>query len=501
MIRTQRRTGRRWALIAAAGLTVSVSSHLAAQGSGAPGQAAEYGASERGPSMAPMAPAATLGSQSPYFGSVPSGNATAGVLKLSLEEALARGLHYNLALLLDEQITQAARGQRWKSLSDLLPNVTTRTSETAEQLDLAVFGFSPAALAAFHVSSIVGPFSVFDTRAFLTQRVLDFKSIEDLRASRDNIKAAEYSYKDARDLVVLVSGNAYLLVNTAQARVETAEAQVKASDSLYQKAADMRKAGLVPAIDELRAKVELQARQQQLIAASNDFAKRKLDLARAIGLPQGQQFELTDRIGFQPLESIPLDRALERAYASRSDYRSALERVGAAERGLKAARAERLPSLGFNADYGDIGLTPGASHGTFTAAGTLTVPVFQGGKVHGDVVQAEAALRQRQDELGDLKGRIDYQVRTALLDLKTAADQVAVARSSVDLAGQTLSQAEDRFAAGVTDNIEVVEAQEAVASANESYISSVYAHNIAKATLARAEGIAEQAVSQFLKGR
>ncbi|HLX08903.1 MAG TPA: TolC family protein [Thermoanaerobaculia bacterium] len=472
---------------------------LFAAGAGAQEQTVR---SEYGSSATPMtSPAsATLGNQSPYFGSVAPGKATSGVLRLSIDEALARGLKYNLALLLDEQSTQAARGQRWKSLSDLLPNVTTRTSETSEQINLAVFGFSPAALAAFHVPSVVGPFSVFDTRAFLTQR-LDLKAIEDLRASRDNIAAAEYSYKDARDLVVLVAGNAYLLVNAAEARVETAEAQVKTSQSLAQKAADRRQAGLAPAIDDLRAQVELQARQQQLLAARNDLAKRRLDLARAIGLPPGQEFELADRIGFQPLEPSAVEGALERAYQSRSDYQSALARVRAAQRGVKAARAERLPSLGFDADYGDIGLTPGASHGTFTVAGTVTIPVFQGGKVRGDVMVAEAALKQRQSELEDLKGRIDYQVRTSLLDLKTAADQVAVAKSSVELAGQTLEQAQDRFQAGVTDNIEVVEAQEAVASANESYISSVYAHNIAKATLARAEGIAEQAVSQFLKSR
>jgi outer membrane protein TolC len=445
--------------------------------------------------------ATSSGSLSPFFGSAPSGKATPGILQLSIEDALDRGLKYNLALLLDEQTARAARGQRWKALSKLLPNITTRTSETSEQLDLVVFGFSPAALAAFHVPPVVGPFSFFDTRAFLSQPVFDLKALENARASEENIRAAEYSYKDARDLVLLVVGNAYLLVNASEARVETAQAQVKTSQSIYQKAADMRRAGLTPAIDELRAKVELQARQQQLIAARNEFAKRKLDLARAIGLPEGQQFVASDRIPFRPLTPSTLDHALERAFASRSDYQAALARVRAAQRARKAAAAERLPTLAFNGDYGDIGLSPGASHGTFTAAGTLTIPIFQGGKVRGDILQADAALRQRESELGDLRGRIDYQVRTALLDLNSAADQVAVAKSSVELANQTLEQAQDRFAAGVTDNIEVVQAQEAVASANEAYISSLYAHNVAKANLARAEGIAEQAVVQYLKSR
>ncbi|HEV2495961.1 MAG TPA: TolC family protein [Terriglobia bacterium] len=499
MTRTER-TGRgAYSTLAAALLTLSVAGLAKAQ-------TPEQGGGRMGEMSGSSVPinistAASSENQSPFFGSVSSGKATGEVLQLSIEDAFRRGLRYNLALLLDEQTTRGARGQRWKALSDLLPNVTTRTSETAEQLNLEVFGFSPAALAAFHAPAIVGPFSYFDTRAFLSQPVFNLKALENARASEENIRAAEYSYKDARDLVLLVVGNAYLLVNAAEARVETAQAQVKTSQSLYQKAADMRQAGLTPAIDELRAKVELQARQQQLIAAQNQFAKRKLDLARAIGLAEGQQFVATDRIPFRPLAPSTLERALERAFASRSDYQAALARVRAAQRARKAAAAERLPTLAFNGDYGDIGLSPGASHGTFTAVGTLTIPVFQGGKVRGDILLADAALRQRESELADLRGRIDYQVRSALLDLDSAADQVAVAKSSVELANQTLEQAQDRFAAGVTDNIEVVQAQEAVAGANEAYISSVYAHNVAKANLARAEGIAEQAVIQYLKVR
>jgi len=498
-----RRTGRRgrevYRSVVAALLALSVAGVVEAQ---TPGQGGGRMGEMSGSSVpVNVSAASSSANQSSFFGSAPSGKATPDVLQLSIEDAFRRGLQYNLALLLDEQTTRAARGQRWKALSDLLPNVTTRTSETSEQLDLVVFGFSPAALAAFHVPPIVGPFSYFDTRAFVSQPVFNLKAIENTRASEDNIRAAQYSYKDARDLVLLVVGNAYLMVNAAEARVETAEAQVKTSQSLHQKAADMRQAGLTPAIDELRAKVELQARQQQLIAAQNDFAKRQLDLARVIGLPEGQQFVTSDRIPFRPLTPSTLDRALERAFASRSDYQAALERVRAAQRARKAASAERLPTLAFNGDYGDIGLSPGASHGTFTAAGTLTIPIFQGGKVRGDVLQADAALRQREQELADLHGRIDYQVRTALLDLKSAADQVGVAKSSVELADQTLAQAQDRFAAGVTDNIEVVEAQESVASANEAYISSVYAHNVAKANLARAEGVAEQALVQYLKVR
>jgi len=307
--------------------------------------------------------------------------------------------------------------------------------------------------------------------------------------------------KDARDLVVLAVGNSYLQTLAGAARVETAEAQEQTAQALYDKATVQLSAGVTPQIDSLRARVELQTRQQQLILARNDLAKQKLTLARTIGLPTGQEFLLSDKAPYEPLAALSVEQSLQRAYASRPDYQAAMEQVRAAEYFRSAASAERYPTLGIDANYGDIGITPGQSHGTFTVAGSLKIPIFQGGKVHGDVLEAEATLKQSRQQMENLRGQIDYDVRTALLDLNAAAEQVEVARSSVDLAGQTLIQARDRFAAGVADNLEVVQAQEAVATANESYISSLYAHNLAKVELARAIGIAEEGVKQYLKSK
>jgi outer membrane protein TolC len=178
-----------------------------------------------------------------------------------------------------------------------------------------------------------------------------------------------------------------------------------------------------------------------------------------------------------------------------------VQQVRAAEHYRKGASAEYFPSVDMTADYGDLGINPGNSHGTFQVSGRLNIPIFQGGKVHADVLQAEATLRQNRARLENLRGQIEYEIRTALLDLEAADEQVQVARSSVELAEQTLTQARDRFAAGVTDNLEVVQAQESVAGAHESYISSLYAHNLAKIELVRAMGYAEQGVMQYLKGK
>lgn len=448
-----------------------------------------------GQSSAP-AVAVSTAQQSPFLGSVPESKATGDVLKLTFADAIERGLRQNLGGLLKSDETLSARGERWKQLSELLPNITTATTENVSQENLRARGIKlPGA------PSIVGPFGVFDTRAYLSQTVLNLKSLNKSRAAAESVKAAEYSYQDARDLVVLAAGNAYLEVLASSARVETAEAQVKSAQALYDKAVDQQKAGVSPAIDTLRARVEWQSRKQQLIAANNSLAKDKLALARVIGLATGQRFELAEEMPYDPLTSLDLEQGLARAFASRPDYQSALTQVRVAEFSRKAAQAGYFPSLVVNADVGDIGVNPGNSHGTFHVTGTLNFPIFQGGKTHGEVLQAEAGLKQSRQALEDLRGRIDYEVRAAFLDLAAAAEQVEVAKSTVELAEQTLQQSQDRFTAGVTDNLEVVQAQESVAAAHESYIASLYAHNLAKVELARALGLAEKGVKDLLKGK
>jgi outer membrane protein TolC len=263
---------------------------------------------------------------------------------------------------------------------------------------------------------------------------------------------------------------------------------------------DFKQAGVVPAIDELRAQVELRSQQQRLIFSRNELEKQKLRLARAIGLADGQLFRLTDTVPFASAPTLTVDAAMARAYSSRMDYQSAAARLRVAELRRQAAEAGRLPSLAFDGNYGTIGPSLANSHGTFAAAVSLNIPVFQGGRVRGEVLQADAALEQQRARLEDLRGGIAFEVRTAFLDMTAAGDQVGVAGSAVDLAHQQLTQAQDRFAAGVTSNLEVVQAQEAVATANENYISSLYAHNAAKASLARAIGGAEQLIPAFLQG-
>jgi len=467
-------------LICAAAM--SLAQNEAAPGSSAPGQAIPG-----------------TGGSSTFASSVPV-KLVPGVVPLSLQEAIERGLKQNLGLLLSNADIRSARGQRWEQLSALLPHVTATPYAAESKLNIDELGFGGLA-GILNLSPSIGPFSYFDARGNVTETLFDWKSINAIRASNQNLKSATYTFQDARDLVVLAVGYVYLQGVADEARIETAEAQVKTAQALYDQASDQINAGTSPDIDGLRTKVELQTRQQQLIQARNDFAIQKLTVARVIGLAPGQEFEFSDKSLYQPFDGITIDEALKRAYATRSDYQAAMANVRAAEFSRKAAMGGYLPSLSMNGDYGLGGAHPSTATPVADVRGTLTIPIFEGGSVHGDVLQADARLQQSRERLDSLRAQIESDVRAALLNLQSSSQQVNVARSNIDLAEETLVQSRDRFSAGVTDTVEVVQSQESVASAHEQYISSLYNYNYAKISLVRALGTAEAGVKEYFKGK
>jgi outer membrane protein TolC len=420
-----------------------------------------------------------------------------GVIPISLQDAIDRGLRQNLGLLLSSTDVGAARGQRWQQLSTLLPHASFSSYVDASKINFGEIGLN------FTIPGVNLPsaatFSYFDARAGVTQTLFDWKAINAARAASQSLKSAEYTYKDARDLVVLAVGYTYLQAIADEARIATAQAQVRTAQALYDQASDQVKAGTSPEIDALRAKVELQTRQQQLIQARNNLSIQKLTVARVIGFAPGQEFDLTDKSPYQRFEDVGVEEALKRAYASRSDYQSAMKDVRAAELSREAARAGYLPSLSFSADYGTGGAHPSNATSVYDVRGTLSIPIFTGGSVHGDVLQADARLQQSRERLDSLHAQIDADVRTALFNLQSSAEQVRVALSNIDLAEQTLTQSRDRFTAGVTDTVEVVQSQELVASAHEQYISSLYDYNFAEIALIRAMGAAESGFREYFK--
>jgi len=437
----------------------------------------------------------TVQVQGAYSGSVPQGAATAEPLALSLDNAIRRGLQYNLATIGYDNATRVAEAQKMIARSALLPTAVLHLLGDVQQTDLAALGFSPGLIRG--IPQVIGPFHFFDLRAGVAMNALDLPSLHNNRAAAENLKSTRLAAKDARDLIVLAVSGTYLQAIAAAARVDSSKAQVTAADAVYNQAVDRNNAGVNARIDVLRAQVELQVQQQRLRSLQADLEKQKLNLGRLIGLPPGQEFTMTDSAPYAPLEGLDLAQALDRAYKNRSDLQAAQAQVAAAEEAHRAAVAERLPSVGVVADYGVIGVDPTNSHGTVTLTGVAHMPIFEGGRIRADIDQARAALDQRKAELADLRGTIDYQVRSAFVDLQAAVDQVRVSRSSVDLASETLTQARDRFAAGVADTIETVQAEESVAAANEDFISSLYSYNLAKVSLARAMGVAEESMKEL----
>ena len=431
--------------------------------------------------------------QDPYLGSIPQGKAAPQVLDLTAEDALDRGLKYNLGLYLAARATDQASAAHLRALSDLLPVLNGSFSEENNKINLKQFGFTFPGF-----PSSVGPFGLSDLRATGSWTVLDFHSINNIQAASQNVKAAHFTYQDARDTVVLAVGANYLLTIAQESRVTATEAELKTAQALYQLAEDQEKAGLAPQIDTLRARVQLQAQQESLIQAQNDLEKQRIALARVIGLPVQQKFRLVNRVPYHPLPEMELERAYQRALQTRPDYQAALAALRSAALSREAAWKQHLPSVELGGEYGVLGYTLNGLAPNWSAAATLRIPVFEGGKIEADVRQADAVLKQRQAQVDNLRGRIEQDVQDALLDLKAAAQQVEVARLGVDLAQQALGQSQDRFAAGVTNNVEVIQSQQQLASANEQYIESLYAHNIAKVLLARAIGNAEEEVKHYL---
>jgi outer membrane protein TolC len=419
-----------------------------------------------------------------------------GVLPLSLDDAIQRGLKHNLGYILSNQNTTAANGSRLQELQELLPTVKGTLTESVQQINLAAEGLR---ISGFPM--IIGPFGYTDIRASLNWSLLNVASLQNYMAAKHNFQSSKLSVDDARDMVVLTVGNAYLTVIADKARIDSAQAQVDTSKVSLDQAVQNHQAGTAPLLDELRARVDYQTQQQTLISAQNAYDKDKIALARAIGLPLEQKFDLTDQAPYAALDDVDPDTAVQQAIESRSDLKALEEQVKSAEKARSAATAERYPTISFSGDYGDIGVNPANSHGTGSATGSIDIPIFEEAKLRGDAKQSQAQLEQKRAQFSDIHGQISADVRDSILDIRSAQKQVEVSRSNVQLANEALSEAQQRYAAGVSDNLAVSQAQQSVAQANNQYVSSLYQHNIAKLSLARALGVAQKNYKSYVGGK
>jgi outer membrane protein TolC len=346
---------------------------------------------------------------------------------------------------------------------------------------------------------LIGPFSYQEGGFSVTENLFNLSSIRGYRAAKEAERAAEFDFEDARSIVVLAVGGAYYQVVASGARVETTEAQAKASAALDDEAADRLRSGLSPAIDALRATVQRRTDEQRLTVAQAQLAKDKLSLARLIGLPLEQQIRIATPAVYSPWSGPDRPAAVTVALKERRDLQSKEAALRSAELQRDAASAQRYPSLSVSGSLDWAGKTFGNTDDIYTLYAGISLPIFTGGKISADVVQADALLARRRAEFADLKARVDYEVRTAFYDLEATDSSVRVARETVDLADRALGQARDRFSNGVTNDLEVVVAEEQVAAAHENYIASLFAHSLAKLQVLRAMGMAEQGVRQYLE--
>ena len=437
----------------------------------------------------------TITVQGSYQGSVPGPVTGDGPISLTLADAIKRALQYNLGGLDSAATARQQRGLRLSALSQMLPNIYATISESGAKSDLQAEGLSSGVFGGgIALPTTVGPYHYYSAQANLSEQ-LSFTSLHNLRSATAAQDAAQLSAKDARELIVLAVGGSYLRVLATQALVASQVKQVQYSEASYKQANDQFIAGTKAQNDATRSLVELQSQQQRLRSQRTQLEKEEMALERLTGLPLGRSLVIEQTLPTNVPDIPDPDAAVHDGLAHRADLEAAGRQLKAAQESLRASKSEYLPTLSVSGYYGVQGINPNKGVGVFQGTGTVTIPIWHGGREKADLQQAGASVDQRKAELADQQGVVENDVRTALLDLRVAAEQVKVAEDNRQLALNTLKQSQDRFAAGVTTSVEVVQSQETLAAAELDYINTLFSLNIGKLSLARAMGHAETFIS------
>jgi outer membrane protein TolC len=425
-------------------------------------------------------------------------------LPISIDDAISLGLERNVALRYNQAKQQIVRGETLSAVNALLPSLNASASSSAEEINLAALGFKPQLLGPlleqFGLTSFPTIVKVNVTQAMLSanQELFDAPAFEVYKGARREAAVVDLDILNVRGNVVYAVGSAYLSVLADQSNLTNAQAQERAARTLFDQAVDKKNAGTGTNLDALRGQVQFQQQEQARIAAENQLAKDMIQLNRIMGLPANQPLELTDTAPFSEFADMDLEKAKATAYAHRKDYLSLLAQIDVADRELRAARYQRLPTVAFNGFYGVLGETGGLYHGVFTAQGSLRFPIFREAEQRGQEQQIRAQLTALQQRVADLRVAIDSQIRSSMLDVQAANQLVKVAQSNVALAQQELSDERDRFTAGVDDNLPVVDAQASLTAAQAQLVQALYQYNVAKLDLARNTGVVESRYRTYL---
>lgn len=417
-------------------------------------------------------------------------------LKRAVEIALAPEGNTRVALV--GETMKQAQSRIAEARAAFLPDLDASVQDRRQTVSLRTFGFDfqfPPGLG-FSIPSVVGPFNVLDARATAQQRVFDFSTIRKLQASKSAAAASKSDLTATRDQVSDQVARAYLACLRAEASLETSRSNVELSEALLKLAQNQKTAGTGTGIEVTRAEVQLSIDRGRVIIASNDRRRAQLQLMKAMGLRMDAGLALSDKLAYQPVDPVPVQQALERARAERPELKSQKEREQTAWLNFGAVKAERLPSLGAFADYGLIGPEIVGARPTYTYGVTLKVPVFDGGRREARRAESLSQYRQEKLRTHDLEDQIELDVRVALDTLGAAATLVQNAREGLSLAENELAQARRRYEAGVTNSIEVTDAQTRLIRARDNLIAALFAHNLARIDLATATGNIQEYVNQ-----
>jgi outer membrane protein TolC len=440
--------------------------------------------------------------QAPYAGSIRD-SAAPNEIPLSLPEAIRRGLQFNLGEVNASFAVRQARAQRTSALSELLPHVSTSVSETGAKQDLQTEGFGSSTFGNLGISlpATVGPYHYYSLQGNLSASVLDLTNLYNYRSASMNADSSVLTARDARELVILAVAGSYMKILRTQAQVLAQMDQVRYAQALYGQARAQSEAGTKAEIDALRILVQLQTEQQRLRSEESDLKKQSFAFARLIGLSVNARITFTSILNEDATSPLGVEQAIQQALVRRQDLKAQEAQVRAAEATVKAARAEHMPTASIQGYYGLQGINPDQGRSVFSATANISVPVFAGGRIRADVEQAKVALDQRRAELDDQRDVVELQVRSACDDLDVAITQVQVAKNNRELALKILQQSQDRFASGATNSVEVVQSQQTLGAALDDYVSALYAANLARISLARAVGDAEQQIPTLLKDK
>jgi outer membrane protein TolC len=461
-----------------------------------------------GPRPALIAQANPSSLANPFYGSVTLHPATDDVLKLSLDDAVRRGLDTNLGLKEAEHQQKYVQGEEHEAFQEFLPTITLEGDTGVYQHNLAALGFNPSIIGEFKSLFPGGkiPTGISEiTKDTLTEGQLQYKQtlfsgpvIAGWNAARAAEKAYHFNMTRARGEVVQQVATAYLHAIAAASEVDNARALVKADQVAADQARAEVEAGTSAHLDELRANVQLGAQQQALIAAQNDLDKDLILLKREVGIDPGQNMALTDPAPYSELGEQTPEEVRAIAFKSRQDWQSLQNQLVELRALRNVYRSERYPTISAQGYWGVTEVTDVGAHGTYAAQATLSVPLFREARLRGDIQAAQAQLDSLQEQIADLREHIDEQVRSALLDVSANKQLVDVARSNVDLATRALSDETERVNAGVDDNLPLVDAQATLASAESNLVESLYQYNVSKLALARAAGVLEQQYRVYL---